>query len=255
MSKILLSSFLFFFIFSIDLFFWVVYNKMCKGGKFFMIDDELKYLKLCGFKLSKDSTEVILKEPINSFFPKLSCILKTEKNDSGEVIEEGYEFVLHYSPDEGFSRCETHFDFDEAPELRSRLDDSLLRFFSIPDSFLKKVRKSRLGGRRPWKIRRFPLPIKKAKVWDVFGISIPKESNIKLTDLGQDQSLVDIPFDHELKVVAARNMQVCVKKAAEGYSLNSFSLYYEAWKDFYGGCGKAKAWAQFVKEVKNAQGV
>ena len=200
-----------------------------KGGVFM---DDFKYLKACGF--AKDSSGNLISN-VNAFYPKLSCILVHNDDET-----EDYEFVLHYSPDEGYMRSQVHFSFQEVDELREKLGrEGLLKYFSIPDSFLSKVRRSRTSGQAHWKKRHFPLPFKSAKVMKVLGIQ-PIAID-KFLEAGYD------------KEQAWRNMQYCISKAAISFNLQFFEPYYEDWKLYYARVGRSAAFSQFVKAVEELQ--
>lgn len=207
-----------------------------RGGGFM---DDIKYLNACGFKKGEDG-KLIFKE--RSFYPKLSCILVKDK-DEEEVSTSSYEFVLHYSPDEGYMRTELHFKFDEVEEVRASLSDSLGRFFSLSDSFLRRVRASRAGGQKHWKKRHFSLPFKKAKVMNALGIFESEEEK-----LARVEESVGYGRD-----VAFSNMQYWVKRAAISCSFAFFENYYEDWKLYYSKVGRNAAFLDFKKAVEDAQ--
>lgn len=254
-----------------------------KGGMRIM--DELKYLQLCGFRRKKkakgeggvvggresgDSVDecVVLTKPIRSFYPKVSCVEGSSVDGDG-----GYSFILHYSPDEGYARCEVHFQLEEAEELREKLKDSILKFFYLPDSWLKKIRKARANGQKAWKVRHYPLVPRKAKIYEAFGLEYKK----KLADSLNSSVAVDSSSTGAVSgdsagagtgaaEIALRNMKVLVEKAASNYSLQVFDLYYEAYKEYHkavgsgsgsgsssGSCSKNKAWSCFINEVKKCQ--
>ena len=209
-----------------------------RGGGFM---DDIKYLNACGFKKGDDG-KLIFNE--RSFYPKLSCILVKGEDEGGEAdVSASYEFVLHYSPDEGYMRTELHFKFEEVEEVRSSLCDGLGKYFSLSDSFLRRVRASRANGQKHWKKRHFPLPFKKAKIQGVLGIFETEEERAERIE-------GEVGYSRE---VAWSNMQYWIGRSVKEYSLAYFEHYYDDWKFYYSKVGRNLAFNEFKKAVEDKQ--
>lgn len=194
-----------------------------------------EYLEFLGFKVQDG--DVVLEQGGHNKIPTLSCKLGVDKDE--------YVFVLSFYPDVDSYKFQKEFTFDEISDIINSIGDEvgdLFYFFSMTENFVSKVRSARVsgGGRKPWKKRNWPLPIKWAKVKAIFGIE-------KVVD---DEQIEDCLF----------NMNVCVKKAAEFSSNQPFELYYEAYKRLLRLEGKKTkgikkiAWSQFKSDVEKLQG-
>lgn len=203
-----------------------------------------EYLEFLGFKVQDG--DVILEQRGHNKIPTLSCKLSSGGDE--------YVFVLSFYPDVDSYKFQKEFTFDEIDDIINSIGDEgpgegsekgcgagLFYFFSMTENFVSKVRSARLsgGGRKPWKKRNWPLPIKWAKVKAMFGIK----------HVVDDELIQDCLF----------NMNVCVKKAAEFSSNQPFELYYEAYKRLLRLEGKKTkgikkiAWSQFKSDVEKLQ--
>ena len=203
-----------------------------------MVKVDKQYLEFLGFKVQNG--DVILEQGGHNKIPTLSCKLD---EDGGE-----YVFVLSFYPDVDSYKFQKQFTFDQVNDIINSIGNEgpgeegyadLFYFFSLTETFISKVRLARSNGRKAWKKRNWPLPIKWAKVKAFFGI-------YRTVDNDEiDECLF--------------NMNVCVKKAAEFNSNQPFELYYEAYKRFLRLEGKKTkdikkiAWSQFKRDVEKLQ--
>lgn len=201
----------------------------------FIVD--YNYLKLCGITLSNDKVSLVVDKD-NSFFPKLSC----------SIIEGKYIFTLHYSKGEAFLKSSLSFSYDEflGGDVYSSLPKEFFNFFSLSESFLVKVRSSILNGKKSWKIRRFPLPLKKAHcIKELGGISVSKKV--------KESSKKKVKEVDECNEIALYNFDISIKRAAQDHSYQAFEYFYQAWKDLNKPGGKSAAWNYFLEHVRKIQ--
>lgn len=201
----------------------------------FIVDSN--YLKLCGITLSNDKVSLVIDKD-NSFFPKLSC----------SIVEGKYIFTLYYSKGEAFLKSSLSFSYDEfsGGSAFSSLPKEFFDFFSLSESFLVKVRSSILNGKKSWKIRRFPLPLKKAHcIKELGGISVSRKA--------RDVSRRKVKVKDECDEIALYNFNICIQKAAQDHSYQAFDYFYQAWKDLNKPGGKSAAWNYFLEHVQKIQ--
>lgn len=198
-----------------------------------MIDRE--YLEFVGFE-KVSPYEVKLKDLGYNKIPTLSCKL----GNDGET----FVFVLSFYPDVDSYKFQKQFTFDQVNDIINSIGDDegeLFHYFSLTDSLLSKVRSARFsgGGRKPWKKRNWPLPIKWSKVKQLFQVE----------HFIDDERIAD----------CIANMNVCVRKAAESFSYQPFELYYSSYNELLRlqgkkGRGSRKiAWSQFKCVVERLQ--
>lgn len=202
-----------------------------------MIDRE--YLEFVGFKKVSPS-EVILEKGRYNKIPTLSCKLGAEGDSVGDTVV----FVLSYYPDVDSYKFQKEFTFHELNDIINLIGDGegdLFHFFSLSEGFLSKVRNARFSGlgRKPWKKRNWPLPVKWAKVKRLFDL--------------------EHVVDGETVANCLANMDICVRKAAESFSYQPFELYYSSFNELLRAEGKKGrgsrkiAWSQFKCAVEALQ--
>ena len=205
-----------------------------------MIDRE--YLEFVGFKKVSPS-EVVLEQGRYNKVPTLSCKLGNSGGCGGgcggDVV-----FVLSYYPDVDSYKFQKEFTFYELNDIINLIGDEeyeLFHYFSLNEGFLNRVRSARFsgGGRKPWKKRNWPLPVKWSKVKCLFDL--------------------EHVVDSETVANCLMNMDICVRKAAESFSYQPFELYYSSFNELLRAEGKKGrgsrkiAWSQFKCAVEDLQ--
>lgn len=203
-----------------------------------MIDRE--YLEFVGFKKVSPS-EVILEKGRYNKVPTLSCKLggSGDAGEDNEII-----FTLSYYPDVDSYKFQKEFTFHELNDIINLIGDGegdLFHFFSLSEGFLSRVRNARFSGlgRKPWKKRNWPLPVKWSKVKQLFDL--------------------EHVIDNEVVARCLANMDICVRKAAESFSYQPFELYYSSFNELLRAEGKKGrgsrkiAWNQFKCAVEALQ--
>lgn len=203
-----------------------------------MIDRE--YLEFVGFK-KVSPTEVVLEQGRYNRVPTLSCKLGSSEDDS---IDDAIVFVLSFYPDVDSYKFQKEFTFQELNDIINLIGSEeyeLFHYFSLSSGFLSKVRNARFSGlgRKPWKKRNWPLPIKWSKVKQLFDL--------------------EHVVDNEIVSRCLANMDICVRKAAESFSYQPFELYYSSFNELLRAEGKKGrgsrkiAWSQFKSAVEDLQ--
>ena len=206
-----------------------------------MIDRE--YLEFVGFK-KISPTEVVLEQGRYNRVPTLSCKLGSSagSGDAGEDNE--IIFTLSFYPDVDSYKFQKEFTFQELNDIINLIGSEeyeLFHYFSLSSGFLSKVRNARFSGlgRKPWKKRNWPLPVKWAKVKQLFDL--------------------EHVVDGETVANCLANMDICVRKAAESFSYQPFELYYSSFNELLRAEGKKGrgsrkiAWSQFKSAVEALQ--
>lgn len=201
----------------------------------------LEYLKKVGFRLN-ESNDVSLQR--NYRFPTVSAKLD---EDDEQII-----FVLSYFVSDDYAKQQIEFDFyDFLADKKSicpREFPDFFDYFSISQTLLSKVYKSRLKGRKAWKKRNWELSVRWANVRKAFGIVKKVGSGGSGVSVGSLEALNKILND-------------CIDKAAKDYSYLPFNLYFETLKkkkallrDNVGSrLTRDKAFKEFVSLVTSKQ--
>lgn len=187
----------------------------------FVVD--LKYLKKVG--LYYDESVDFIRIRKNSFrYPTLSC----KQDDEGE----GFILVLSYFVSDDFNKQQIEFTIDEwqqfgmdMKKFETLKKSEFLRYFSITNTLVMNVYKSRLKGRKAWKKRNWQLPFRNAQVREAFGVEGGRKTN---NDVGF--SSIDNVALVEKIVECDEVMKNCVIKAARDFSYMPFDLYFEFYK-------------------------
>ena len=195
----------------------------------FVVD--LKYLKKVGLYYDEELGIIRIRKSSSSFrYPTLSCKLRDEGDFGKDEIASNLVFTLSYFVSDDFNKQQIEFTIDEWQqfgmngELFKGLKNSrFFDFFSITNTLVMNVYKSRLKGRKAWKRRNFKLPFKVSSVRDAFGVGG-----------GRNDISSTCSFDYvktvERIVELDKLMNLCVHKACRDFSYAPFDVYFDCYK-------------------------
>ena len=220
----------------------------------FVVD--LDYLEKVG--LYYDEEKDFMRVRKNSFrYPTLSCRM----SDEGE----GFVLVLSYFVSDDFNKQQIEFSLQDWQEFGKDCEvfkvlktSEFLRYFSITNTLVMNVYKSRLKGRKAWKKRNWALPFRNAQVREVFGIER------MLKEVAGASSLNVVKIVEEI-VELDKIMNNCIHKSAKDFSYMPFDLYYDCYKkklslqkkiegtEKNGRTNRDKVFKEFAKQVVELQ--
>ena len=191
----------------------------------FVVD--LKYLKKVG--LYYDESVDFIRIRKNSFrYPTLSC--KLGEDDGGkDEIASNLVFTLSYFISDDYSKQQIEFtiedwqQFGKEGEVFKNLKAShFFEYFSITNTLVMNVYKSRLKGRKAWKKRNWALPFRNSSVRNAFGVG--ERNNVSLV------RSVDYVKSVEQIIELDEVMKLCIVKASQDFSYASFDVYFDCYK-------------------------
>jgi hypothetical protein len=197
----------------------------------FVVD--LKYLKKVG--LYYDESADFMRVRKNSFrYPTLSCKLREEDEDEdGNQIGNNLIFVLSYFISDDFAKQQIEFTIEDWQQFgmdcelfKNLRKNDFFHFFSITNTLVMNVYKSRLKGRKAWKKRNWALPFRNSSVREAFGVGerANERNNVSLV------RSVDYVKSVEQIVELDNVMNLCVHKAAQDFSYAPFDVYFDCYK-------------------------
>ena len=177
---------------------------------------DLDYLKKVGLYYDGTLKKVSVRK--SSYrYPTLSCRL-----DGDELV-----FVLSYFISDDYNKQQIEFTLadwqefgKEGEKLETLRKSRFFDYFTITNSLVLEVYKSRLKGRKAWKKRVWSLPFRESKVLEAFGIEKMRK------EVAGASSSLNIEKISELDEIMKR----CIAKAAKDFSYMPFDVYFDCYK-------------------------